>query len=113
VHFSQTPPPEGQQAETVELPPAPARGASEDAAGANPPPGDKPAAAPDTEAADPVEAWREQRQENCQRARANLRVLQGPGRVAMPQEGGQKVLSKEERSEQIDEARRQIQVFCE
>ena len=54
------------------------------------------------------------RQENCQTARHNLEILQGPpNRLIKTAEGGYRRLTEEERQERIDQAREVMEKNCE
>jgi hypothetical protein len=114
--YSQTPPPSGQ-AEVVKPPPPPPTGAETRT------PMEERLKRLEAERAEQekqaqerarAEAERERRQANCRAARRNLEALQGPPRRLFATAGGEfERFTEEERQARIEEAREQIEVFCE
>jgi hypothetical protein len=114
--YSQTPPAEGE-AEVLRPPPPPPTGAA--------------TRTPVQERLEELEAQRaeqekkareqaraeqerQRREANCRAARRNLEALQGPPRRLYATAGGEfQRFTEEERQARIEEAREQVEVFCE
>jgi hypothetical protein len=114
--YSQTPPPSGE-AEVVKPPPPPPTGAESRT------PMEERLEAIEARRAEQekraqerarAEAEQERRRVNCQTARRNLEALQGPPRRLYATAGGEfERFTEEERQARIEEAREQIEYFCD
>jgi hypothetical protein len=114
--YSQLPPPDHRQADVVKPPPPPPTGAE-----TLPSVDDQLKQIQEQKAARQkvksrqaeLREWHAKRQANCDAARRNLQVLQGPTRrlVATPGADYER-LTEERRQEMIQEAKDQIEEFC-
>ncbi|MCB1859509.1 MAG: DUF4124 domain-containing protein [Gammaproteobacteria bacterium] len=117
--YSQTPPPPGVEATTVKAPPAPPKNSGEDSLDSLKQQYQSFQDREDIRKERMIEQQEDQelqqkREHNCQAAKHNLAILQGPARsLIQTPDGEYQRIDEETRSQQIEEANKMIDQYCD